>query len=416
MIGKPCSSYIRSANKRCLTRLTRVLRSSLHFPVLFCLVLGGCGVNSETEVEGPAGASLSGLSALESEQFILGQALFNRAFTAEEGLGPLFNQVSCSSCHDLPTSGGHGAEPVTKVTDFDELTGCNLLTEHGGDLLQASVVPALRSKGVLPERIPTSASAVTELRAPALYGIGLVEAIEDNDILTRSDPDDQDGDGISGRPGLGPQGLLGRFGSKAQHSTLSAFIENAIRGEMGLTTPEHPTEEMPNGLPFSQENDPAPDPEIETSDLDLLEAYVGFLAQPARRTLDSPEDHAASQEGEELFENIGCNNCHTPTFVTGNHPSEALNRKRFRIYSDLLLHDMGPELADICALGASPSEWRTPRLVGLYLRSEFLHDGRARSIRDAILMHGGEAESARYRFQDLTPRLQQSILLFLRTL
>jgi len=80
------------------------------------------------------------------------------------------------------------------------------------------------------------------------------------------------------------------------------------------------------------------------------------------------------------------------------------------------LHDMGPELASICAPGASPSEWRTTRLVGLYLRSEFLHDGRARSVRDAILMHGGEAESARYRFQDLTPELQQSVLLFLRTL
>jgi len=346
----------------------------------------------------------------------LGQALFNRAFTPEEGLGPLFNQVSCSSCHDLPTSGGHGAEPVTKVSDFDELTGCNLLKEDGGDLLQASIVPALRTAGILPERIPVSATAITELRAPSLYGIGLVEAIEDEDILIKADPDDQDGDGISGRPGLGPDGSLGRFGNKAQHATLSEFIENAIRGEMGLTTPAHPVEEIPNGLPLPEGSDPVPDPEIETSDLDLLEAYIGFLAQPPRRTLDSPEDQAASEEGRQIFANIGCATCHTPTLVTGNHQSSALNRKRFRIYSDLLLHDMGPELASICAPGASPSEWRTTRLVGLYLRSEFLHDGRARSVRDAILMHGGEAESARYRFQDLTPELQQSVLLFLRTL
>jgi len=393
-----------------------VLRSSTRLPILLCSVLTGCGIADETEVEAPAGTPLPGVTTYESEQFVLGQALFNRTFTPEEGLGPLFNQVSCSSCHDLPTSGGHGAEPVTKVSDFDERTGCNLLKEDGGDLLQASVVPALRTAGILPERIPVSATAVTELRAPALYGIGLVEVIEDEDILIKADPDDQDGDGISGRPGLGPDGSLGRFGSKAQHATLSEFIENAIRGEMGLTTPAHPVEEMPNGLPLPEGSDPVPDPEIETSDLTLLSAYIGFLAQPPRRTLDSPEDQAASEEGRQIFANIGCATCHTPTLVTGNHQSSALNRKRFRIYSDLLLHDMGPELASICAPGASPSEWRTTRLVGLYLRSEFLHDGRARSVRDAILMHGGEAESARYRFQDLTPELQQSVLLFLRTL
>lgn len=393
-----------------------MLRSSTRLPILLCSVLTGCGIADETEVEAPAGTPLPGVTTYESEQFVLGQALFNRTFTPEEGLGPLFNQVSCSSCHDLPTSGGHGAEPVTKVSDFDERTGCNLLKEDGGDLLQASVVPALRTAGILPERIPVSATAVTELRAPALYGIGLVEVIEDEDILIKADPDDQDGDGISGRPGLGPDGSLGRFGSKAQHATLSEFIENAIRGEMGLTTPAHPVEEMPNGLPLPEGSDPVPDPEIETSDLTLLSAYIGFLAQPPRRTLDSPEDQAASEEGRQIFANIGCATCHTPTLVTGNHQSSALNRKRFRIYSDLLLHDMGPELASICAPGASPSEWRTTRLVGLYLRSEFLHDGRARSVRDAILMHGGEAESARYRFQDLTPELQQSVLLFLRTL
>lgn len=393
-----------------------MLRNSTRLPILLCSVLTGCGIADETEVEAPAGTPLPGVTTYESEQFVLGQALFNRTFTPEEGLGPLFNQVSCSSCHDLPTSGGHGAEPVTKVSDFDERTGCNLLKEDGGDLLQASVVPALRTAGILPERIPVSATAVTELRAPALYGIGLVEAIEDEDILIKADPDDQDGDGISGRPELGPDGSLGRFGSKAQHATLSEFIENAIRGEMGLTTPAHPIEEMPNGLPLPEGSDPVPDPEIETSDLTLLSAYIGFLAQPPRRTLDSPEDQAASEEGRQIFANIGCATCHTPTLVTGHHQSAALNRKRFRIYSDLLLHDMGPELASICAPGASPSEWRTTRLVGLYLRSEFLHDGRARSVRDAILMHGGEAESARYRFQDLTPELQQSVLLFLRTL
>ena len=126
---------------------------------------------------------MPGLNPEEAEQFILGQTLFNRAFTPEEGLGPLFNQARCSSCHDLPTSGGHGAEPVTKASHFDELTGCNLLREEGGDLLQASVVPALRAAGVLPERIPVSATAVTELRAPSLYGIGLVEVIDDDDIL-----------------------------------------------------------------------------------------------------------------------------------------------------------------------------------------------------------------------------------------
>ena len=393
-----------------------MLRSLVRLPVLLCFVLTACGIADETEVEAPPGAPLPGLSLEEAEQFRLGQTLFNRAFTPEEGLGPLFNQARCSSCHDLPTSGGHGAEPVTKVSHFDELTGCDLLREEGGDLLQASVVPALRAAGILPERIPVSATAVTELRAPSLYGIGLVEVIDDDDILIRADPDDLDGDGISGRPGLGPGGSLGRFGSKAQHTTLGEFIENAIRGEMGLTTPAHPVEEMPNGLPLPEGTDPVPEPDIEASDLDLLEAYLRFLAQPARLILDNAEDQAASQEGERLFGSLGCGTCHTPTLATGRHHSAVFNQKRFRIYSDLLLHDMGPGLADICAPGARPSEWRTARLVGLRLRSEFLHDGRARSVRDAILMHGGEAESARDRFQNLTPDSRRRILLFLRTL
>lgn len=367
-------------------------------------------------IEAPPGHPVPGLAAAEAERFAAGQSLFNRPFTQEEGLGPVFNQTRCSSCHDLPVSGGHGAEPVTKVSRFDESRGCSLLEEEGGDLLQASVTPAAHRAGVRPEQIPSSATTVTALRSPPLYGLGLVALVDEEEIRRRADPEDRDGDGISGRPGTAANGTLGRFGVKAQHATLAEFVAAAFLGEMGLTTPDHPHETLPNGRPLPGGVDPAPDPEIDTAQVGLIVDYIRFLAPPPDSVPDEPEARSGAREGERLFHGVGCASCHTPTMVTARHESQALDRKRFRIYSDLLLHDLGPELADICAPGAAPSEWRTAPLTGLRFRSEFLHSGRAKTFEAAILLHGGEAQAARDAYRTLDPEAREHLMRFLRTL
>lgn len=381
------------------------------------VVLLGCGALGQSPyTETEPGLPLPGLSEPEQSAFARGEALFNRPFTPEDGLGPLFNQDRCGSCHDLPTSGGHGAEPVIKATRFDPVEGCSTLPEHGGDLLQTVVIESARALGFGAERTPPGATAITEIRAPAVYGLGLVEQIAEADIMRNADPDDADGDGISGRPNLDAAGRAGRFGRRAQHSTLDSFIEEAIRLEMGITTPAHPVEETHNGVPWLEGIDVAPDPEIGAEELELLVAYMRFLAPPQPILTNDPAARDDIEEGERIFEFMGCDACHTPALTTAASETPALHRKRFRLYSDLLLHDMGPELADICSPGILPSEWKTARLVGLGHRSEFLHNGRAQSLSDAILLHGGEAAASRDVFRRLTDQARSQVLAFLRSL
>ena len=359
---------------------------------------------------------LPGLHQAELEAFRAGKALFNRPFTPEDGLGPLFNQDRCGSCHDLPTSGGHGAEPVTKVSRFDPAEGCNTLPDQGGDLLQSVVTELARQVGLTPEGIPPGTTAISEIRAPAVYGLGLVAQIPEDEIIVRADPDDADGDGVSGRPNLSADGRVGRFGRRAQHATLEGFIEEAIHLEMGITTPGHPRDLGRNGVPLPEGADIAPDPEVGADQLQLLVEYIRFLAPPQAIPPDNAEGRADIEEGEKIFAFMGCDVCHTPSFTTSASESPALDRKRFRLYSDLLLHDMGPDLADICGPGTAPSEWKTARLVGLGHRSEFLHNGRAQNISNAIMLHGGEAAAARDVFQRLNERARSQVLAFLRSL
>ena len=373
--------------------------------------------------EGEPGAPLPELDEEQLRRFAEGQALFNRPFTVAEGLGPIFNQDRCGSCHDLPTSGGHGAEPVVKAARFDPVEGCTTLPEHGGDLLQQIVTEPARALGVQPEQTPEGATITADIRAPAVYGLGLVAAVPEADLLRRADPDDTDADGISGRANFDADGRVGRFGRRAQHATLRGFVEEAIRLEMGITTPSRPSEELPNGRPLPEGADLASDPEVDEATLQLLTDYIRFLAPPralaAPGAGDGPTTADAArdlEEGAKIFDFMGCAKCHVPSFTTAASGSPSFDRRRFRLYSDLLLHDMGPELAGPCTPGTSPSEWKTARLVGLGHRFEFLHDGRAPSIEDAILLHGGEATPSRDLFRRLASDARRQVLLFLQSL
>jgi CxxC motif-containing protein (DUF1111 family) len=384
--------------------------------LLLVVWAAACSPRVPEVVEAAPGDPLPGLAPDESARFLAGKALFNRAFTPEEGLGPLFNQPQCSSCHDLPTSGGHGAEPVQKATRFDAASGCSTLSEGGGDLLQRAVTPAGRALGLTPERIPQGATDASDIQPPPLYGLGLIEAVPLSAIAAQADPDDRDGDGISGRLGRSVDGTAGLFGMKATHATLASFIEEATRGELGLTTPAHPADLLPQGLPLPDGADPAPDPEVDDAFLEALSDYVRFLAPSAAEMPGAEGERAAVAQGRELFTEVGCADCHTPTWTTGPNDSPALSEKRFIAYSDFLLHDMGPDLADICAPGGTPSEWRTTRLLGLSARSIFLHNGRAQRLTDAIELHGGEAERSRDRYRSLPEEFKQDLIRFLQSL
>jgi CxxC motif-containing protein (DUF1111 family) len=374
-----------------------------------------CGRGQPQAVAAP-GEAVPGLSAAETLRFEQGRALFDRDFTEAEGLGPLFNQRRCSSCHDIPTPGGNGSERVTKVTRFDPPDRCDLLENLGGELLQEQVTDTLRTLGIRGESPPREATAVVSMHAPALYGLGLIEAVPDVVIEQLTDPDDADGDGISGRAVRLADGRLGRFGRKLRFATIRDFTEDALRGELGLTTPAHPVEPTLNGRPLPPELDPAPEPEVDDAVIDRLTDYITMLAAPAAETPSSPAVADSLELGAGFFHRTGCADCHTPGLATQSADVPALDGRRVMLYSDLLLHDMGEDLASICGPSAAPSEWRTAPLLGLRHRIAFLHDGSAPSFRRAIEMHGGEAANARLAFQHLTVPEQEMLLRFLASL
>ncbi|HYC78096.1 MAG TPA: di-heme oxidoredictase family protein, partial [Planctomycetota bacterium] len=262
--------------------------------------------------------------------------------------------------------------------------------------------------------------------APALIGLGLLEAIPESVLARRADPDDRDGDGISGRVhwlGDGAERRAGRFGWKATQPTVELQTAAAFVHDMGVTSPRFPLEPPGDGGdPVSPRNATSGEatPEIDAGKLDRVVFYTRMLAVPAARDAAVPE----VRRGAARFESFGCAACHTPSVETGDdaiHP--AYRRVRIRPYTDLLLHDLGPDLADEKTDGdARPSEWRTPPLWGVGLTStvsghtRFLHDGRARNLAEAVLWHGGEAEAARERFRRAEKSDRAALLRFLESL
>ena len=261
------------------------------------------------------------------------------------------------------------------------------LVEEGGENIRTQATPLLRAAGVERETTPTSATEVGRFLPPFLFGLGLVEAIPERAILEAEDPDDRDGDGLSGRAGRTPDGRLARFGRKAEFATIQEFVEGALRLEMGLTSRPGDRDLM-NGGPLPPGADPVPEPEVDRRTVELLSAFVRFLAAPVRAAPRSRAHQDTVAAGERLFHQAGCATCHTPSLHTGAHEVAGLRRRTVYLYSDLLLHDMGPTLADGIEQGqATGSEFRTAPLWGVGRRGAFLHDGRATSLLDAVLAH-----------------------------
>src|SRR5437588_7248880 len=357
------------------------------------------------------GAPLPGLTLEQRALFERGRGLFQTEFTPETGLGPLFNNNACSQCHEDPGVGGVGEEVARHATAF-RAPACDDLAAHGGPVIQASVTPALHAAlGTDREPVPAAATDTAVRTTASLLGFGLLEAVPDAEILALADPADRNGDGISGRPNRTADGRVGRFGRKGQVATLGEFTAEAFVNEMGITSPTEPRAQTIDGAPLPAGVDPTPDPELTQDAVDATTAFIRLLAPPAPLPRTFVEER-----GRVTFVLIGCAGCHVPALVTGFNRVPALNLKIVRAYTDLLLHDMGPGLADICLGQARPAEYRTEPLMGLRFKTVFLHDGRAPTIAVAIRLHAGEATRARNRFLALSWLDRSALVRFLQGL
>lgn len=405
-----------------------------------------------------------------SLRFDEGDGIFERPFRAAnastygsnaDGLGPIYNATSCETCHfsdgrteplpgqgmlmrlSIPGTGAHGGpkphpiyggqfgdqsiegvapEGYLDIT-YEEIAG----TYGDGTpytLLNPVIIPAGLSLG------PMGDDVMTSVRSPlSMHGLGLLEAIADETLAEWADPQDVDGDGISGKINMVWDSQYekmrpGRFGWKAEQPTIVTQAGDAASNDMGVSSPyfvnQTCTSEQADCLSAQTGADPETPHEFSAKQLDDIRAYLSFLAVPARGHLDDP----TVIQGEKIFYNIGCSGCHMPTVKTGtDHDFRRLHNKTIQPFTDLLLHDMGEGLSDhrpsYLALG---NEWRTAPLWGIGLlervngHTRLLHDGRARNFHEAILWHGGEAKPHREAFRQLSEDDRQAIVNFLKSL
>jgi CxxC motif-containing protein (DUF1111 family) len=388
--------------------------------VLSVVVMQAC---SKLQPAAPANDTLldgavDGLSYGQHRQFLNGDIAFNdEIFTSQTGLGSIFVATSCGSCH----AGDGKGHPFTTLTRFGQTdsTG-NKFLHLGGPQLQNRALP-----GFVPEQIPAGAT-FSKFTPPANTGLGFLELVADADIIAMADLADANGDGISGIPNwialpsfITPAAnaitqngkYIHRFGKKAAAYNLQHQTVNAYNQDMGITS-SFDTKDVYSGLNI--------DPEVTDNTVHNVVFYLQTLKAPIQRN----QNDAAVVQGKNIFIQTGCENCHKQTLQTGTSAIAALSNKTFHPYTDLLLHDMGTGLDDGYTEGnAKTNEWRTPPLWGLGLSPNsqggqffLLHDGRAKSIEEAILLHGGEAGASKNKFNQLTATDRNALLKFLNAL
>ncbi|MBM2815986.1 MAG: hypothetical protein HW421_2748 [Ignavibacteria bacterium] len=367
----------------------------------------------DEEFAGP----IDGLNPAQLAQRQRGDRAFAEVFSADNGLGPIFVSTSCISCHAVDGKG----HPFTTLIRFGQTdsSGNNYL-DKGGPQIQNRALP-----GFSPELIPQGAVS-TKLTPPINAGVGFLELVSDADIIAMSDPNDSNGDGISGVPNYNsipgyitpfpnaiPQGdkYICRFGKKGSTYNLLQQTANAYNQDMGIASSFNPID-VYSLLEI--------DPEVSIQTVNDVLFYLQTLKVPIQRNMND----AVVQKGKQVFINAGCEGCHRQTLKTGYSPVEPLSNKEFHPYTDLLLHDMGQELDDGYTEGSAKTyEWRTPPLWGLGLAPNsqggqyfLLHDGRAKSIEEAISLHGGEAAASRNLFNKLSISDREALIKFLKSL
>ena len=448
---------------------------------------GGATSRGSTSTANAFSLSSGNMDFKRELDFKIGNAIFRKSWIsapsstdASDGLGPLFNSRACQNCHlkdgrghppfsaDVPDDSGSMlvrlSVPATSEDEKDRIAAHSVNSipdpTYGGQLQDRSIqgsaaegklkIDYNERKVELPDGETVSLRApsysLTNLAygppspdimisprvAPPMIGLGLLEAVPEEQILANVDPDDATKDGISGKPNRvwsreHNKVMLGRFGWKAGVPTIAQQAAEAFAGDIGLSTTMMPfpsgdcTEkeraclDAPNGNSPKYQN-------VEVGDelFNLVAFYSRNLAVPARRKPDDPQ----VLKGKELFYALGCVSCHQPKFVTGDVQGQPhLSHQLIWPYTDMLLHDMGEGLADGRPEGAATgSEWRTPPLWGIGLTETvsghtlFLHDGRARNLTEAILWHGGEGEAARDKFAALSKTDRDALLAFVNSL
>lgn len=362
---------------------------------------------------GPSPTSLPGLSNYEAERFNEGLEEFLALRDEIEGLGPAYNGRNCAGCHVVPTVGGGGPISVLRAGRRDAQGGFHEFS--GNTLFPVLSIPPHRCQ----PRIPSDANVIIRRASPPVFGDGLLEAIPDEAIAARQDPEDRDQDGIRGRaawitdPSSGRQ-RVGRFGWKAQQATLLSFVSEALRNELGITNDLFPDELAAGVDPATLSLcDTVPDPEDRRdrrTGLRGIDKLANFL-----RLLAPVPPERQEPNGESLFGLIGCSSCHAPVLTTGESSNPALDRKPVRLYSDLLLHDVGTG-DGIPQAAALANELRTPPLWGLRFRRLLLHDGSAVTPAEAVRRHGREAERVVERYLNLTDSEREALHAFLSSL
>ncbi|WP_408097713.1 di-heme oxidoredictase family protein [Peredibacter sp. HCB2-198] len=430
---------------------------------------GGTGTTSDLSVQAYS-HPMSGTQSRERREFTLGNSFFNTVWvaspastTVRDGLGPIYNAVSCSSCH-FKDGRGRGLPETEGKVDVSLLFRLRIKTLNDGIIPHPVYGGQFQPQGIM--GVPGEGEAVvryetvriqypdglfTELLkpvydfiklnfgplgentvrsprvAPQMIGLGLLETISEKDILIKEDPLDMDGDGISGRANYVYSAThqsqkLGRFGWKAGKAVLNDQNAAAFNGDIGITSSLHPNEDCTESQVDCLKNHTEMD--VDDARLKNVTVYTQLLSVPVRRDFSRPE----VQRGRGTFYKINCTACHTPSYTTGTDSNlEILKSQKIYPYTDLLLHDMGDALADdkddvMNEDLATTREWRTPPLWGLGLtqtvngHTRYLHDGRARNLEEAILWHGGEAQKSKEDFMKLSQTERDDLILFLNSL
>ena len=364
------------------------------------------------------GDPLPGLTAFEFEEFRLGLDDFLEVESAEEGLGPAYNNTSCAGCHNVPAIGGIAPVTTTRAGIRGDDGSYRDIEPGRNSLFQLFSIPTHSCQSM----IPPEANVISRRVPIPLFGAGLVEMISDDTLLRMADPEDLDRDGISGRAPfvldlVTGESRVGRFGWKSQRATLMDFGGDAYRNEMGITNDLFPHEltfrlsERQLALCDSQ---PEPEDVVEPSTgrrgIDNFNSFMRFLAPPARGSITNE-----AVTGRLVFDSIGCSICHVPVLTTARNSNPLFDQRAVNLFSDLLLHDVGTG-DGIGQAGAAPEELRTPPLWGLRFRRPLLHNGSASTVTDSILQHTNEASVARDGFLSLSSYDRSALIAFLGSL
>jgi CxxC motif-containing protein (DUF1111 family) len=383
------------------------------------LVLALAALTPETNNFSPPpdfGQPLAGLPSDLVDRFNAGKSQFETVETPEEGVGPVFNDVACANCHNVAAVGGGSTVLETRFGTTAADGSFDPMTAYGGSLIQTQGIGVFGNCDYVGEIVPSQATITAHRRTTPLFGLGLVDAVPDSTFYAIAANEARNPDGITGTVSVVTnistgQNAVGKFGWKGQNPTLFQFSGDAYLNEMGITSPQFPNENCPQGDCASLSCNPDSGMNDDGTDVQEFADFMTYLAPPPRGPIN-----AQALLGQVVFARLGCVGCHVANLTTGSNPVGALNKVTFHPYSDFLLHDMGTLGDGITQNLATGKLMRTAPLWGLRKLTTYLHDGRATTLDAAILAHDGQAKKARNRYSALPGYEKTWLTAFLNSL